>query len=60
VKAYVMTTGALFGVLSLVHVWRVVGGERSLAGDPWFVLFTGIAAALFLWAVWLLRGSTRS
>ena len=58
-KAYVMTTGAVFGLLSLAHLWRIVE-ERHLATDPWFVLITVAAGGLSLWAWRLLRRSTRS
>jgi hypothetical protein len=33
-KAYVMTTGILFGLLTMAHVWRVVEEGRHLAADP--------------------------
>jgi hypothetical protein len=59
-KAYVMTTGAVFGLLALAHVWRVVEEGRHLAADPWYVLITVVAAALCLWAFRLLRVSARS
>lgn len=59
-KAYVMTTGALFGLLTLAHVWRIIEERPLLATDPWYVLVTGAAAALCLWAWRLLRLSRRS
>jgi hypothetical protein len=59
-KAYVMTTGALFGLLTLVHVWRIIEEAPHLATDPWFILITVAAAALCLWAWRLLRLSARS
>ncbi len=58
-KAYVMTTGALFGLLTLAHLWRIVEEGRHLATDPWYVLITLVAAALSLWAWRLLRLSAR-
>lgn len=48
-KAFVITAGAIFGVIAAVHVWRMVE-EPYLATEPWFVGLTGIAAALSLWA----------
>jgi hypothetical protein len=60
VKAYVITTGAVFGLLVLAHVWRVVGEGPRLAKDPWFILFTIVAAAMCLWAGWLLRQMPRA
>ena len=58
-KAYVMTTGTLFGLLTLVHVWRIFQEGSHLAKDPWFVLFTVAAATLCFWSWRLLRVSTR-
>lgn len=58
-KAYVITTGVIFGLLTLAHLWRVFAQEPHLARDPWFILFTVIAAGLCLWAWRLLRRSPR-
>jgi hypothetical protein len=54
-RAYVMTTGALFGLLVITHLWRVIEEEPHLATDPFYVLITAAAAALCLWAWRLLR-----
>jgi hypothetical protein len=54
-RAYVTTTGILFGVLALIHVWRAIEEGASLATNPWFVLMTLLAAALSIWAFRLLR-----
>ena len=59
-KAYVMTTGALFGLLTLVHLWRIIVEGRQLATDPFYVLITLAAASLCLWALRLLMVSKRS
>jgi hypothetical protein len=59
-KTYVMTTGALFGLLTIAHIWRMIGENRQLATDPWFVLITATTAALCLWAVRLVRVSPRT
>jgi uncharacterized membrane protein len=58
-KAYVITTGALFGLLTLAHIWRICV-EPHLATDPWFILFTLIALTLSLWAWRLLKRSSGS
>ncbi len=58
-KAYVMTTGIIFGLLTLAHVWRVVVEGPHLATDPFYILITVAAAALCLWAWRLLRLSPR-
>jgi uncharacterized membrane protein len=58
-KAYVITTGAVFGLLILAHIWRIFA-EPHLATDPWFILITVAAAALCFWAWRLLRRSSRA
>jgi len=60
VKTYVMITGALFGLLILAHIWRVIEEGPHLAGDPWFILITVTATVLCLWALRLLLRSPRS
>jgi hypothetical protein len=54
-KAYLITTGTVFGLIVLAHVWRVVAESPQLATDPWFVALTILAAALSIWA-WRLLG----
>jgi hypothetical protein len=49
-KAYVTTTGAMFGLLVLVHVWRMIEEGPQIARDPWYWLITAIAAAFCVWA----------
>lgn len=53
-RNYVMATGAVFGLLVLLHLWRVTV-EPNLIRDPWYYLITGIALAFCLWAGALLR-----
>ena len=57
-KAYVMTTGAVFGLITLAHVLRIFA-EGHLATDPWFVLLTVATAMLSFWAWRLLRLTPR-
>ena len=59
-KAYVMTSGAIFGLLTVAHVWRVIEEGAHVAGDPWYLLITAAAAGLFVWALSLLRSLARS
>ena len=54
-KAYVMTTGAIFGLITVAHVWRAFEEGARLATEPWYVLITLAAAALCFWAWRLLR-----
>jgi hypothetical protein len=49
-KAYVMTTGIIFALITLAHIWRAIVEGSHLATDPFFVLLTIAAAALALWA----------
>jgi hypothetical protein len=59
-KAYVMTTGAVFGLLTLAHLLRMIVEGRHVATNPLFVLFTIAAGSLCFWAWRLVRHSTRS
>ncbi len=59
-KAYLITTGTVFGLIVLAHIWRIFEEGRSLAADPVFVTLTIAAAALSFWAWRLLRYSARS
>jgi hypothetical protein len=54
-KAYVITTGAVFGLLTLAHIARVFAEGPHLATDPFFVVITIAAAALCFWAWRVLR-----
>jgi hypothetical protein len=58
-KAYVMATGAIFGLITLAHIARMFAEGSHLATDPWFLLLTVAAAALCFWACYLLRRSSR-
>jgi hypothetical protein len=58
-RAYVMITGILFGLIALVHGWRVVAERGGPATDPWFILITIVALGLCLWAWRLLRRTPR-
>jgi hypothetical protein len=59
-KAYIMTTGAVFGMLVVAHIWRIIEEGAALAKDPWYIAITIAAAALCLWAWRLLRLIPRS
>lgn len=59
-KAYVLTTGVLFGLIFVAHIWRVIVEGPNLAKDPFYIVLTIAAAALSLWALRLLRLMQRS
>jgi uncharacterized membrane protein len=58
-KTYVLTTGSLFGLIAVVHVWRMIV-EPHLATHHWYIVLTLAAAALSVWAWRLLRLQARS
>lgn len=58
-RAYVITTGAVFAILVAVHVLRAIQEGPQLLKEPPFILTTVAAAALCVWAMTLLRRSTR-
>jgi hypothetical protein len=58
-KAYLMTSGAVFGLLTLSHLVRLMVEGLHLARDPLYVLITLAAAGLCLWALRLLILSRR-
>ena len=58
-KAYVITTGAVFGLLTVMHLLRIVMENPHLATDPVYILITVASAALCIWAVYVLRRLSR-
>jgi hypothetical protein len=59
-KAYLITTGILFGLLTGAHIWRAIAEGPQMAKDPFFILLTVLAASLSIWAWRLLRTLSRS
>jgi len=55
-KGYIITSGSVFALLTLAHVWRIVAENRSLVSDSIFVSVTVMAAALSVWALLVLLG----
>ncbi len=56
-KAYLITTGIIFALITLAHILRVFAEGPRLAKDPFFILLTLLAASLSVWAWRLLRSS---
>lgn len=54
-KAYLITTSTIFGLITLAHIWRAIDAEPAVAKDPFFILLTALATGLCIWAVSLLR-----
>ena len=59
-RTYVLTTGTVFGLLALIHLWRVIQEGSHLATDPWFLIITLIAAGLSVWAFRVAQLSSRA
>jgi hypothetical protein len=58
-RAYLLSTGALFGGVTIVHVWRLVQ-EPHLATHAWYIMLTTGTAALAVWAWRLFRRPVHS
>lgn len=58
-KAYLIASGSVFGLLVLAHLARLVAEGWQAARDPFFVASTVLAAGLGLWAWRLLTKSAR-
>jgi hypothetical protein len=48
-RTYVLTTGAIFGLIVVAHAWRMVV-EPHLATHPSYIALTLVSALLTLWA----------
>jgi hypothetical protein len=59
VKAYLLTTGVIFALLTILHGWRMVAEAGGPGRDPWFLLITLVAAAFTVWAGVLFRQTQR-
>ena len=49
-KAYVATTGVIFGLIVVAHIWRAIEEGAGMATHPAFIGLTVAAAALSIWA----------
>ena len=58
-KAYLITTGTVFGLITVAHVARFFAEGSRLATEPVFLILTVAAAALSVWAWTLLRRLSR-
>jgi hypothetical protein len=59
-RAYVITTGIVFGLIVLGHIARAMAEGLGLVKDPFFILTTLAAVALSLWAWHVFRSIPRS
>jgi len=58
-KAYLITTGTVFGLITVAHIWRILEEGWHLAKDPVYLLLTIAAAGLSGWAWRLLSRLSR-
>ncbi len=56
-KAYLLTTATVFGLITVAHIWRIYVEGMRLAKDPVFVLLTFATTGMCFWAGYLLRRS---
>jgi hypothetical protein len=54
-EAYVITSGAIFGLLAVAHVLRIIGEDADLVSEPFYMAITAAAAALCGWPFYVLR-----
>ena len=59
-KAYLITTGTVFGLITAAHIWRAIAEGARVAADPAYIVLTLLAASLSVWAWCLLRHLSRS
>ena len=62
-KAYLIITGTLFGLIAVLHLLRAIAEWHLLTTDPWYFLEMAglgvLAAGLSVWAWRLLRSLVR-
>ena len=56
-RKYVMTTGVIFALLVVAHVWRMFAESTDLARNPEYLVITLLAGLLSAWAFVVLRRS---
>jgi len=54
-KAYVLTTGAVFLLIVIAHVLRAVAEGAVLLREPAYLLTSAAAVAFLVWAAVLLK-----
>lgn len=53
-KAYIITSGAIFALITIAHIAHIAI-ETHVLREPFFLLLTLLAAALSIWAFVVLR-----
>ena len=50
-KAYVITTGIIFALITIAHLVRLALESTRVLTEPIYVVFTILSAAIAIWAV---------
>jgi hypothetical protein len=59
-RAYVMTSGGIFGLIVVAHILRMVEEGPQVARDPLYVIATIVAVGFSVWSFLLLRLRART
>ena len=59
-KAYLLTTGTVFGLITVAHIWRMIFAFHSVVREPVYLALTIVSAALCVWAFRLVRSVPKS
>jgi hypothetical protein len=59
-KAYIITTGIIFALITVLHIWKAVAEGPGTAKNPLFIVLTLLTTGLSVWAFRLLMSSRRA
>jgi len=59
-KAYLITTGIIFALITVLHIWKAFAEGAGTAKNPLFIFLTILTASLSVWAFRLLMTSRRA
>ena len=59
VKAYLISTGVVFGLVAVAHVLRVIQEGAGPLTNPWCILSSALSVGFCVWAWRLLRARQR-
>ncbi len=59
-KAYLITTGIIFALITILHVWKAFAEGPGTAKNPFFIVLTILTTSLSVWAFRLLKISKRA
>ena len=58
-KTYITTTGIIFALITVAHLWRMIEEGKRLMTEPGYAVLTLVSATLAVWA-WRLLVRPRS